>query len=529
MQKRNILFICCLQIAMINVLAGSTVPYLKKNRDVVQLMVNDKPFLIIAGELHNSSTSTVEYMLPVWDKLVEGNLNTVLAAVAWQQLEPQEGIFDFTLVDSLIKNAEEHNLKLILLWFGTWKNGESSYVPDWVKKDTDRFFRVKNKEGKNIETISPFCEEAKRADGKAFGQLMAHLAKVDTEHTVIMVQPENEMGVFQEIDYSEAAVKAFNRSSVPEQLIQYLKENENNLTSDLRKLWIENGKKEKGNWIHVFGDTPYAKEFFMASQYATYVDWIAGEGKKEYHLPMFINAWIIQTPTQMPGQYPNGGPVSRVLDIYKALAENIDILSPDIYLPDFKEEVAKYKRADNPLLVPESKYEPGRAFYSFAECDALGFAIFGIEDYTDRSLLQETHRILHELQPMILEYQGSGNMRGFLRYKERTQEMVFGKYRFRVSYPENDNPAFGMIVQTDDDEFLVAGVNFDMVVTSVNENKTAYFLQIWEGEYKNGEWEPYRLLNGDETLHNSKFMAFGKWIDDECVPRVYKLSVYIRE
>lgn len=525
--KNKFLFILLLFFCSSKVFAVENIPYLKNNGGAVQLMVDNKPYMMIAGELHNSSTSTIDYMKSIWDKMVKGNLNTVLAAVSWQQFEPVEGTFDYSLVDAMIKEAEQRNLKLVLLWFGTWKNGESSYTPDWVKKNIKRFFRVKDKEGKDIETISPFCEEIRKADCKAFKSLMSYLAKNDTNHTVIMIQPENEMGIFQDIDYSKAALKAFNEE-VPTKLIEYIKNNERKLEKQLLTSWIDNGRKNEGNWVEVFGDNPYTKEFFMASQYASYVNDVAGSGKEVYSLPMFVNAWIIQTPNQLPGQYPNGGPVSRVLDIYKALANNIDVLCPDIYLPDFKNEVAKYIRYDNPLLIPESKYEPGRAFYAFAECDALCFAIFGIEDYTDNMLLQETYKILGDLHDIILKNQGNGKMKGFLKYNNKSEKIVFGDYVFSVEYKNNDEPAFGMIIQTENDKFIISGMNFDIKLSSLKENKTAYFLQIWEGDYNKGEWEPLRLLNGDETLHNSRFMAPGRWKDGNRLPQTYNISVYTR-
>lgn len=525
-------FIACF-VSMFNLSAQnntSLIPYLTKKGNTTQLVVDGKPFLMIAGELHNSSSSTVGYMQPIWKELKDCHLNTVLAALAWEQFEPQEGIFDFMLLDSMIKNAEENGLKLVLLWFGTWKNGESSYVPVWMKKDTKRFFRVKSKEGKNIETISPFCEEARKADAKAMRALMKHLAEFDKNHTVIMVQPENEVGVFQEIDFCSQALEAFKKDQVPERLITYLKKNKLLLKEDIKNAWQQNGQKNKGTWIEVFGDTPYTKEFFMAWQYATYINEVAKAGKEEHPLPMFVNAWIIQHPGQLPGQYPNGGPVSRVMDIYKAGAESIDILSPDIYLPDFKQVVSEYMRADNPLLVPESKYEPGRAFYAFAQCDALCFSIFAIDDMTDRVLLSRTHEVLEELQPLILRYQGTGNMKGFLRYKnEKEITLSFKGYNFRIVYEKNDDPAYGFIIQTGKDDFLVAGLNARAYVSSVNPDKTAYLLQIWEGDYKQGEWVPRRLLNGDETFHNSTLFISGRWEQKTRVPAMYKVGVYTRE
>ena len=119
----------------------SSLPQIRRNGGVQQLFVDNRPFLMLAGELHNSSASSVEYMKPIWPRLSAMHLNTVLAPISWALLEPSEGHFDYTLVDGLIRDARAQNLRLVLLWFGTWKNGLSSYAPDWVKKDFDRFPR----------------------------------------------------------------------------------------------------------------------------------------------------------------------------------------------------------------------------------------------------------------------------------------------------------------------------------------------------------------------------------------------------
>ena len=330
-----------------NVTVPASIPHLKNTGNVVQLIVEDKPFIMISGELHNSTSSSVNYLSSVWPKIKKMNLNSVIASVSWEQFEPEEGVYDFTLVDELIKRARENKLKLCLIWFASWKNGQSSYVPLWVKKDTRRFFRVKTKEGQNIETISPFCDEALKSDAKAFAVLMKHIKEVDFDHTVIMVQPENEVGIFQDIDYNELALQKF-EEEVPSQLLSYLKINKDGLKEAVRSVWKVHGFKTTGSWKEVFGDNPYSREFLMAWQYATYINEVVKAGKNEYPLPMFVNAWIVQHDKELPGDYPNGGPVSRVMDIYKAAAPDIDVLCPDIYLPNFKEIVAMYHRQRQP-------------------------------------------------------------------------------------------------------------------------------------------------------------------------------------
>lgn len=489
--------------------SASKLPYLSQPGDAVQLMVDDEPFLMIAGELHNSTASSVTYLETIWPKLMEMNLNTVLATVSWELFEPEEGRFDYSLVDALIEGARKNDMKLVLVWFGSWKNGESSYVPMWVKRDTKRFFRVKRKDGANIETISPFCEEAKFADAKAFRALMKHVRETDYDHTVIMAQPENEVGIFQDIDYNPQAIEKY-KQEVPAKLIDYMNKNRSDLKEELRSVWAGEGFKTAGTWSEVFGDNPSSKEFFMAWQYASYINHVAEEGKAEHPLPMFVNAWIVQKPDDLPGVYPNGGPVSRVMDIYKAAAPSIDIVSPDIYLPNFKEIVAMYHRSDNPLLVPESTLDAGRAFYAFATHDAICYSPFAIEDGVNDFLFKKSYEVLHEITHLITKYQGTGKMIGILKEGDEKEQIVrFGDYRLRVEYENLQEPAYGLIVQTTEDEFIVAGMNFK-VFFSYQGEKVAYIGQVWEGKYQDDTWIPGRLLNGDETWHNAVLRVFGR-------------------
>ncbi|MCC8018874.1 MAG: DUF5597 domain-containing protein [Rikenellaceae bacterium] len=521
MMKKTISFIVLLCLAGFT--AGAQLPALSRTADgAYRLTVDGEPFLMIAGELHNSSSSTKVYMDALWPRLKSLNLNTVLAAVSWEQFEPEEGVYDYEMVDYLISESRANGLKLCILWFGTWKNGESSYVPMWVKRDTQRFFRMKTADGGVVETVSPFCDAAREADARAFAALMARIREVDTDHTVIMMQPENEVGIFADMDYNDTALAAF-EGQVPEQLMKYLSDNKKNLKEEVASVWAANGSKRRGTWKEVFGDNPQAREFLMAWTYAGYMNSVAEAGKAVLPLPMFVNCWIVQAPGDLPGVYPNGGPVSRVMDIWKAGAPSIDVVAPDIYLPDFKSIVREYHRADNPLLIPESTVDPGRAFYAFAEHDALCYSPFAIEDAAGNLQFSAAYEVLGQLMPRIAAHAGTDKMRGIMRYGEEEGEtFVFDGYSVEITYEDPEKPAYGLVIQTAQDEFLFAGINFVATVASTGVGRTGYIGQVWEGRYRDGRWEPTRLLNGDETRHHAALRVRGIAVGSGGAPRSFE-------
>ena len=222
---------------------SSGIPHLRKQGTATQLVVDGKPFLALAGELANNSATSVEYMQAVWPKMVASKLNTVLAGVSWAQIEPQEGKFDFSVPDAIIRDAHSHNLHLVFLWFASWKNGMSSYPPAWVKKDYGRFPRAqigpsdllwpeltisdvprtKVAANMSIELLDTFSDANRDADAHAFAALMRHIKAVDgQQHTVIMIQVENEVGMQGDSrDRSPAANQAF-AAPVPKELMDYL-------------------------------------------------------------------------------------------------------------------------------------------------------------------------------------------------------------------------------------------------------------------------------------------------------------------
>ena len=336
--------------------ADAARPYLAKKGTATQLIVDGQPFVMLAGELHNSSSSGLEYMERMWPKLKALHLNTVIAATSWELVEPREGQFDFSLIDGLLAQARRHEMRLVLLWFGSWKNGVSSYAPPWVKKDTVRFPRCLGSSNRNPkDVLTPLSQESRRVEAKAFAALMRHLREIDGDrHTVIMVQVENEVGIMPEPrDLSPQADAAFNSSVSPE-LMSYLAAHKDSLIPELHSHWEKTEFRTTGTWTEVFGEGLQTAEIFSAWHYATYMNAVARAGKAEYALPMYVNAWL-RGPDGKPGDYPSGGPLSHVMDVWRAGAPDVDLFAPDIYLPDFKGICADYTQSGNPLLIPEAR------------------------------------------------------------------------------------------------------------------------------------------------------------------------------
>ena len=289
--------------------AASGIPRLVKNGASTQLLVDNKPFFILGGELGNSTASSTAYMKPFWPRLKAMHLNTVIAPVYWELMEPTEGKFDFTLVDDLLREARKNQIKLVLLWFGTWKNSMSCYAPAWVKTDLKRFPRVEDDKGVPQEIMTPFEPRNLEADRKAFVQLMQHLKEADgQQHTVVTVQVENEIGMLPTArSYDERANAAF-KQPVPAQLLTYLQRERKNLKPEFAAVWQHQGAKTKGNWEEVFGKGLATDEIFMAWYFATYTNAVAAAGKAAYPLPMYVNA-ALNRPGVPPGKYPSAGPL----------------------------------------------------------------------------------------------------------------------------------------------------------------------------------------------------------------------------
>ena len=526
MRLQKAIFLVILVIFSLRVSAQeSSAPYLQKQGTITHLMVNGQPYLMLAGELGNSSSSDSTYLSAIWPKLKAINLNTVLVPVYWELLEPQEGKFNFRLIDQMIRQSRENEIKLVLLWFGSWKNSMSCYAPAWVKQNSKRFPRIKDKYDRSAEILSPFYPKNLEADKRAYVQLLKHIAQTDKSHQVIMVQVENEIGMLPDArDYSDAANQKF-KEDVPQKLIDYLVSNKSELQPHVQELWSSQGFKTKGSWEQVFGKSLANDDVFIAWYLASYANSIAAAGQKVLPVPLYVNC-ALNRPGLKPGQYPSGGPLPHLIDVWKAAASNINLLSPDIYHGDFRNWAGKYDLSDNPLFIPEIRRgeENGtQALYLLGKHHALGFSPFSIESTAEpeKYSLTKSYQLISQVQDMLNKHPQTGV---WFNYEHQRDTLTLGNYRVVASHdytlgwsPEaasRDWPtAGGIIIQTADNEFWVIGTGLVLTFSNAeNSQLNTGLLTVDEAEKQAGNWH-FRRLNGDQT-HQGRHVRIpsGKWM-----------------
>lgn len=476
------------------------------------LMVDGRPFLMLGGQIHNSSGWPSE--LPqVWESMAALHANTVEAPVYWEQFEAQQGRFDYSNVDQIVEGARVHNLHVVLLWFGTWKNGNNHYVPEWVKSDTKRFPRTIRPDGEPIDVMSPLGRNTLEADKTAFVALTRHLKQIDGEqHTVLMIQVENESGNVGSVRDNSAEANRLFAGQVPADMLAA-------------------AHKQPGTWSQVFGAD--ADELFQAYHQAKYINEIAAAGKAEFAIPFYINCWIDYPAAELPQRqldtpglgYPSGGAVQKLVGLWRALAPSIDMIGPDIYADDpgfVRDTMKAYHRPDNPLWIPETGRDDSFAKFFFEALGegALGFSPFGV-DQSGWNILGDQPFKAHGsnfalIGPMSREvaaWEFEGKLKSAIEEPGQTaQEVDLGNWQATVAYgfPQPDGrrapgtkDAHGavLIAQVGPDEFVVTG--WDASVTFHLPGKPAWMhseiLSAQQGVYDNGAWKLLRLWNGDET------------------------------
>jgi hypothetical protein len=508
----------CLAAATLVVLAALSTALAVEAPKIVQkdgrfaLLVEGRPYLILGGQIHNSSAWPSE-LKQVWESMAALHANTVEAPVYWEQLEPQEGQFDYANVEQIVEGARAHNLHVVFLWFGTWKNGNMHYVPAWVKADPKRFPHTIRPDGEPIDVLSPNSRNTLEADKAAFTALMRHLKRIDNErHTVLMIQVENESG---------------NIGSVRDNSAESNREFAGQVPADL----LAATHKQPGNWSQVFGAE--ADETFQVYHQAKYVNEIAAAGKQEFAIPLYINVWIdypaAQTPQRQldePGiAYPSGGAVQKFVGLWRTLAPSIDMIGPDIYADDspfYRETMRAYNRPDNPLWIPETGRDDsfGKFFFYALGDGAIGFSPFGVDESGWNILGDQPWKahasnfaLIGPMDREVAQLEFDGKLKTAVEEPGQTaQELDFDGWQVTVSFgfPQPDGrrapgtkDAHGaaLVAQLGPDEFLVTGV--DASVSFHLPGKLPWIhsqlVSAQQGIYENGVWKPLRLWNGDET------------------------------
>ncbi|MGA2274935.1 MAG: DUF5597 domain-containing protein [Bryobacteraceae bacterium] len=519
------------------------IPRIVKKDGRFALFVDGAPYLMLGAQVHNSS-SWPATLPKVWPAVEYLHVNTVEMPVYWDRFEPRPGQYDYTVIDTLLKEARQHNVRLVLLWFGTWKNGSQHYMPEWMKLDLVRYPHMVDRNGQAVDSPSPHAAASLEADRSAFTAFMRHLKGADPQRTVIMVQVENEAGAWGSVrDYSPAAQKLFD-APVPPEL--------------LGAMHVKPASPSP-SWQQAFG--PDADEYFQAWSVARYIGQVAAAGKAAYPLPMYVNAALRDPfhpgPPGLPGasgNYESGGPTDNVLPIWKAAAPAIDILAPDDYQNDddaYLKVLELYHRDDNPLFVPETGGAgKDRFFFAALALQTIGFSPFGM-DYThraaDRSMNQAdpsrpqddfltpwamNYRLVGPMQQEIARLNFEGKLQAVAEELGKAKvTLPFGSWDAVVSFGAaannraSGNPKLAgraLVAQLKDDQFLVAGYFCSVDFRPAGNQQQRKSLHIVEGTEQNpsalidGKWQHRQFLRVEEgTYENGVFKAIRDWNGDE--------------
>lgn len=502
------------------------------------LTKHGRPTLFMGLQTQNSSTGDAELLAREIDAVQQIGGNLLEAPVYWYSVEPEKDRFQFDSVQNLIDLCRKAKLSLIFLWFATNKNGHPNYAPEYIKTEPEAYHVAQSRNGAHVASLSPHCAATLTRDRNAFCKLMGFLAEYDRhEQTVVLVQVENETGLANtDRDYSPEAQAQY-EVGVPECLMSVQLEDMGIVPSGT-------------GWKSRFGR--HAHEAFSAYYHALYVQQIAKAGKAVYALPMMLNVMIGEQGYEEAGaSYSGGAAVGRVLDIYKIVAPDIDLICPDMYIPERERYLRvcdRYTREDNALFIPESP-SLGLAnalnmMEAFARFGCIGMCYFGANYMLDSqgNFLPDALELVYSMRavvgvaPLLVKYRGTGKVHALVQqefmeklYLRLAHYHVEAKFisacseRYGLGCRINpQDPANGdilttrgraLLIQTGEHEFFLsgAGVKVDFIQRPNPEEEDSYahltsrqsgtlnFLSVEEGHFDGEDWVVDRYRNGDES------------------------------
>ena len=501
--------------------------------------IHGDPIFLAGLQAHNSSTGT-----DMLDKAIHAihlyGGNVLETPIYWYDIEPEMNVYRMDMVKDTIDRCRAANLHLILLWFGTSKNGHPNYVPEYIKLDPMTYRLARSVDGAPLAALTPHCMATLERDALAFEQVMSFLKEYDGQTgTVVAVQIENEMGIgYTDRDYSSLARADYEKP----------------LPSELWDVQLEDCGEVSGanTWRGHFGR--HAHEAFCAWYHARYIGTIAERGRKIYPFPALItNVMVGESRFEEPGKcYNAGAAVGRVLDIWKKGAPELDLLCPDIYDPEasaYNRIAGRYARPDNALFVPESPAtgEPNslHAIRAVAEYGAIGICGFGAESALDNDgnlteaayPMSVTMKTLMNAAPLILKYRGTDKIHSFIQEEfAHNQYIRLDNYHVVATFMRGSNPpppclgsrinlripenrkhlearGRGLLIQTAPDEFFLAGAGLSVDFykrpdpsdpnpwqqLSTRQNDQLNFLSVEEGHFEGDQWVVDYIRNGDES------------------------------
>jgi len=534
-----------------------------------EFTVLGEPFLSLGGQTHNSSSYFPEDMARSFESVLQLGGNTVATPICWDAFEPVENAFNEDHVKKIIDQARSYGLHLVLLWFGTWKNGTMEYCPRWVKQAPERFPRTLCPNGDRTSVLSCHSEANRQADEKAFCRLMRVLREYDADtQTVIAVQVENEPGILGPVrrDFGPDGARDF-AASVPDVLMDYVKDHP---ASRLHGFWLKAGGYAAGSWTDFFGR--YGAEACSAWHTARYIDSIAEAGKKEYDLFLYANVWLDGGSSgdgwDLGGlEYPCGGAVSKSLDVWYAACHALDAIAPDIYAGEpgrhlENQEIYAHAQTGWPLHIPESHAAGMNAtlmFHAVGNLGAIGYHIFACEScldndgkMTDHAMpMRRSMEMLASVSGLIREHRTDGRMHVLMQKTgSGSEHLELAGWKCRVCFngtgeawnamdfrhhdairdetkPVHDVSAEtgrGLLFQVTPDEFFLVGHKVRLLFNrpeapdgsipaswlnagmQANAMGTLY---IEEGDFVDGLFAAKRIRSGDEARH-------GIWAQADC-------------